>query len=137
MQFTSYVLFETAKRRQQLAGMYVLSACTKIKEPQKPPENPSEHVDLNISWGRAPEPHFHNLFPLFSLSVIHVSWTLTWAPLPILPSLRAFELHVCVDWRSDSQWILIQGDGQANVHAICQWCLYHCFCLLTPSTLLL
>lgn len=40
------------------------------------------------------------------------------------------------DWRSDSQWIQwrIQDDGEANVHAVCQWWPYTAALSLTLST---
>ena len=44
---------ETANRRRQLAGIYVLCACTK-KELQEPPEHTSEHV--KFPGGMSPDP---------------------------------------------------------------------------------
>ena len=58
----------------------------------------------------------------------------------MLPCLSTFELPVSVltggVTANGFQW-MIQGNGEANVHAVCQWWPHHCFYLLTPSTLLL
>ena len=48
---------ETANRRRQLVGIYVLCACTK-KEPQGPPEHTSEHIKSQNLLGRAPRPPY-------------------------------------------------------------------------------
>ena len=46
---------ETAKRRRQLAGIYVCTVCMHKKEPQKPPEHASEHVKPQNFLGACPQ----------------------------------------------------------------------------------
>ena len=77
---------ETANRRRQLSGIYVLCACTN-KEPQGPPEHTSEHVKSQNFLGACP----HTPLKQSILWGPHFLY-LPWAPRILLAALLSCSL---------------------------------------------
>ena len=85
---------ETAKRRRQLAGMYVLYVCSKRSLRSPHAEHTSEHVKSKNFLGAYPQPPSHNL-----------SYGPYFLYLPRAPTILSAALWGCVQFSIALSWI--------------------------------